>query len=224
MKNFKCLIVCAFMMLFSCSTEETFYHDQVDAANSFSKESLPLPVNNSNPYDWVGERYRETFEQYVKVGDYASKEQLEATVNKDFLEDNNLLGKQTAPSAYQSYKEDSNTNDPWQTLQNIIANSGLTPAAQASLLDFIDAILVIQGDGYGVLYDYIIGYESLVVEDISFTERDKQVILNFTSLVRHGSYSYSTLTVTTETEPDDDWNNAIGNLIGYMEIALAENP
>src|SRR5690606_16637940 len=141
-----------------------------------------------------------------------------------FLESNNLLEKRTSPSAYQGNKKDSDTNDPWQKLQDIIAKSGLTPTAQVSLLDFIDAILVILDDGYGVLYDYIIGYESLVSDHISFTERDKQVIQTFTSLVRHGSYSYSTLTVTTETEPDDDWDNTIGNLIGYMEIALGENP
>lgn len=219
MKIFKCSMACALMILFSCSTEETFYLDQVDTTDPFSKELLPLPNNNNNPYDWVGELYRQTFEQYMMTGNYSSREQLERAVSEYFLENNALTGKEPVPALHQSNKMDGE-----QTLEGIISGSGLSPAAQANLLDFIETVLVVQDDGYGVLYGYFTGYESLVTGNLSFTERDKQVILTFTSLVRYGSYPYSTVNTATEDEPDDDWNNTVGNMIGYIEIALAENP
>lgn len=218
MKIFKCSMACALMILFSCSTEETFYHGQVDATDPFSKESLPLPNNSNNPYDWVGELYRQMFEQYMKSGDYSSLEQLTVAVNGYFLENNTLSGKGPFPALQQGNKVDGG-----QTLEGIISGSGLSPAAQANLLDFTETVMAVQDDGYGALYGYIIGYESLVTGNLSFTERDKQVILTFTSLVRYGSYPYSTVSTATEDEPDDDWNNTVGNMIGYIEIALAVN-
>lgn len=221
MKNLKYVIVCAVMLLFSCSTEETFYQEGIDTTNPFLEGSSSLPGNDKNPYDRVGKHYREALEQYLKTGNHAYREQLEKEINENFMGNNNLVERR---AVYHGNKMSLVTDDPQQILQDIIANSGLTLIAQTSLLDFIDIILTIQDDGYGVLYNYIIGYESIVIDHTSLTERDKQVILTFSSLVRQAFYSYSMENMTTGDEPDDDWNNTIGNIIGYLEIALAENP
>ncbi len=146
MKKFTCLIAGAVMILFSCSTDETLYHDTVGTSNVLSQELHFSPNNNKNPYDPVGELYRRALKQYVKTGKAPSQHQLETEINS-LLPDGRLPGKRPVPATTQSHKTEAVSDHSWQTLETMISGSGLSPAAQAGLLDFIETLLVIQYDG-----------------------------------------------------------------------------
>lgn len=222
MKNLIYLTIVS-ILLFSCSTEEPFYHGGTDVPQSASKDHHLMPHNNNNPYDRIGLQHRETLGHYLKNTGNAGQ-QGSVGAQAPFTDKNSLLGKGPTKAMLQSSKTTLDVYDPWQALEEMIANSGLTSAAQSSLIDFIDTVMLIRKEGYGALYDYIIGYEFLTMGHPSFTRYDKSTILTFTSLVRHGTYAHSMASTDTEGEPDDDWNNTIGNIIGYLEIALTENP
>ncbi|RNL88482.1 hypothetical protein ED312_08520 [Sinomicrobium pectinilyticum] len=222
MKKFACLIAGAVMMLFSCSTDETLYHDTVGTSNALSQELHFSPDNNKNPYDPVGELYRRALKQYVKTGKVPSQHQLEMEINS-LLPDGRLPGIRPVPATTQSHKTETVSDDSWQTLEVIISGSGLSPAAQAGLLDFIETLLVIQYDVDQALHNYITGYESLVMGHPSLTETDKRVVLTFTALVRHASYpDMDEEPVVILTEQDDDWDYSMGNIVSFMIIALED--
>lgn len=223
MKKFTCLIAGAVMILFSCSTDETLYHDTVGTSNVLSQELHFSPNNNKNPYDPVGELYRRALKQYVKTGKAPSQHQLEMEINS-LLPGGRLPGKRPVPATTQSHKTETVSDDSWQTLETMISDSGLSPAAQAGLLDFIETLLVIQYDGDQALHNYITGYESLVMGHPSLTEVDKQVVLTFTALVRHASYpDMDEEPVVILTEQDDDWDYSMGNIVSFMIIALEDS-
>ena len=222
MKKFTCLIAGVVMMLFSCSTDETLYHDTVGTSNVLSQELHFSPNNDKNPYDQVGELYRRTLKQYVKTGKAPSQHQLETEINS-LLPNGRLPGKRPVPTTTQSHKTEAVSDHSWQTLETMISGSGLSPAAQASLLDFIETLLVIQYDGAQALHNYITGYESLVMGHPSLTEVDKRIILTFTALVRHASYpDMDEEPVVMLTEQDDDWDYSMGNIVSFMIIALED--
>ncbi|SFB79838.1 hypothetical protein SAMN04487891_102394 [Flagellimonas taeanensis] len=218
MKNVAYFIAGAALMLFSCSTDETLYHNGRDVPNSLSGQLPPLPENDSNTYDLIGEIYREALDRYLKTGGIPNLNQLRVEMASLFLGHARLPGKRPATPAHQINKMDIAANDPWHTLEEIIVNSHLTSGAQASLLDFIGTVLVPQYDGHDILYSYITGYESLVMEDADLTEEDKRVILTFSSLVRHNSL----FTITKEGDPDDDWDNMVANMIDFIIIAMED--
>ena len=220
MKNVTCFIASAVLMLFSCSTDDTFYHNEEDVSKSLSRQLPPPPYNDSNPYDLIGKIYREALDSYLKTGGHADPNQLGGEMASPFLDHARLPGKRPATPAHQMNKLDVATDDPWHTLEEIIVNSHLTPGAQASLLNFIETVLALQYDGYEILYTYITEYDSLIMDHSDLTKEDKRVILTFSSLVRHNAHF--TIRTTEEEDPDDDWDNMVANMIDFILMAIED--
>ncbi|MBC9797597.1 hypothetical protein [Sinomicrobium weinanense] len=205
MKNFKYALASVILMFCACTTDDALYHD-LNTQDIHHRTSV-IPWNNTNPYDGVGERYREALDRYIDMNNIE------------------LSGKHTVRLADLGNKPYTITDDPLLALKEIITNSHLTLAAKTSLVDFIETILTLPHDPYEVLYTTITRYESLMTDHPRFSAEDKRVILTFTSLVRHSFYSYSTVdTNTEEEEPDDDWDNMVANMIDFILVALDENP
>ena len=209
-------------MLFSCSTDETLYHNEGDLPKPLSKQLSPLPDNDSNPYDLIGGTYREAVDRYLKTGGHSTPDQLGSKMASLFLGHARLPRKRPATTAHHINKMDIAADDPWHTLEEILVNSHLTPGAQASLLDFIETVLILQYDGLEVLYTYITGYESMIMDHPGLTGEDQRVILTFSSLVRHTSQF--NMRTTGEEDPDDDWDNMVANMIDFILMAMDGTP
>jgi hypothetical protein len=107
----------------------------------------------------------------------------------------------------------------WQTFHAEIADSGLSQKARTSLLDFIHTIGKIQHEGYLFFYDSMVSYEAQIMHDTIMTDLDKQIILSFTSVIRHGNYPNMTIQATTGVE-DEDWDLSIPNAFGAVQTIL----
>ncbi|WP_268224962.1 hypothetical protein [Sinomicrobium oceani] len=205
MKNFKYAFASVILMLCACTTDDALYHDL--NTQEIHHSTSVIPWNNTNPYDSVGGKYREALDRYIGINNIE------------------LSGKHAVRIADVGNKPYTITDDPLLDLKEIITNSHLTLAAKTSLVDFIETFLTLPHDPYEVLYTAITRYEFLVINHPRFSAEDKRIILTFTSLVRHGFYSYSTVSTNTEEEePDDDWDNMVANMIDFILVALDENP
>tara|TARA_R110002020_G_scaffold113688_1_gene261521 strand:+ start:9529 stop:10119 length:591 start_codon:yes stop_codon:yes gene_type:complete len=192
----------------------------MDNPYSLQTEPSTAPWNHDNAYDSIGRSYWErlnSFESQIA----GISESLDQKINEQVDAPSDRRDKNYGSPVNPSDKYAMATIDSIQDLEAIITGSDLTLEAQDSLLDFAVALLDMQDEGYGDLYDFIISYEAMVAAHTTFTERDKQVILTFSSLVRYAAYPGSTsMTEDGDEEEDEDWDLSVGNIMQYILIAL----
>ncbi|MEH6680367.1 MAG: hypothetical protein V7724_07445 [Sediminicola sp.] len=218
MKMFICTLAGTALILFSCSTDGEHYPHSIDNPYSLQKVPSTAPWNNENAYDPIGRSYWEALSSSKHGGMVTG---LGQKINGIASTSSERPNKKKLSPSHPSNKYAIATIDSIQDLQSIITGSDLTLEVQDSLFDFAMDVLDIQYDGYGTLYDFIIGYEAMVAAHTTFTERDKQVILTFSSLVRHAPYPGNTTMSEDEDEEDDeDWDLSVGNIMQYIQIAL----
>lgn len=193
MKKFIGTLVGAVLLFLACSPDVENHHPLQEDGSVSHLERLPLsPGNGDNPYDHRGRMYREALLLYLN-----------------------------APAVATSKGPGAETGDSgtWQDLTSLLADSGLGTGAQASLLGFIETLLALQPEGYAVLYDTLVDFETGVMGCPEFTGLDKQVLLSFASLVRHAAYPSENVRTPPEVE-DEDWDLSVANFMTMVQLAL----
>lgn len=212
MKTLKKLSVLTAILLFSCSTSDE------PIVEFYDPESNPTM---ENPYNGIGL----VFQRFLNI--YQARKELNIhEINKQLLHilDDDIIIHMSKSNKIAPYQESETPTDE-TSLFDLIDNSSLSEFAKVSLYDFIQALISYNGAPVAVVLQEIDSYESTVLNNSNFTAIDQQVILTFIALVKNtgGDQNTQPLDEPEDPEEDDDWEIIIGNLFGYLSIALSQS-
>ena len=152
-----------------------------------SKSRVEIPANSDNPFDVDGQvLYKQGSYPILKIS------QKGIVTNK--------VGSSDANSG-SSGKVLVILSD---SFSEIIANWDATVEAKLSFSRFINSLLFLSKteEPYEILYDFIVDYEASILTNETFSEKDKEVILTNSSVVRYETYEES---ITPPKNKDPDW-------------------
>jgi hypothetical protein len=217
-KLYSCLLILTF---FTSCTDDSNSNQEVDndtIANRAINEVLPL--NNSNPYDNVGQLHDHLFETYYAnenlpsdINGIISKVESIANSDSTFISIKKSNYQTVSQSRVQYILEHKNT-----CVSDIISNSSMTAAAKMSLTEFINSLVVffpteLNGD---VLSDFVIKYENTIIANPLLTTNDKRIMLITTSIARHSTYMARK---KPKRNTDPDWTILVGHVTAAAEGA-----
>jgi hypothetical protein len=177
--------------------------------------AVVYPENQANPYDIAGQLHNDITEAYLNsvpittttANTIAAVEAI-ANANPAFL--SVKPGSYVSPTAA---RIDYITGNEVTAASQIIANAALSQKAKLSLSDFIDTLMDYREANvpYETIYQYIIAYETMVVNDTLLTANDKKIMLTTSSISRYGFY------LRKKRPRDRDWDISWGNIVAGIE-------
>ena len=179
-----------------------------------------IPGNAANPYDEAGWIHNELFETYYES---ANKPTTMAGVLSlvQAIADSNPNFKAIKTETYHAVSAERIQyllNNKDACFATILASSTLSASAKLSLSNFVTSLhekFAIESS-CDVLYNYVVAYESLVLDNPTFDSRDKQVILTTTSVVRHTVYLAKK---KPKKNTDPDWTILILHIAAVVDGA-----
>jgi len=212
------------LALSSCSNDTTLSVNDTSSVFTENQNELThragdiMPANSDNPYDSAGRIHNELLETY-----YASEnlpQSISAIANR-------VLFIANEHSEFEGMKSSSYHTVSAERIQYIISHSDtivseivngleMTLQAKLSLESFINSMLLLadKEDSCEGQYEYVVAYETDILINPLFTERDKQIILTTTSITRHSTYRVNK---RPKKNTDPDWGIFVGRIIGAAE-------
>ena len=182
-------------ILQSCSTDSLSSQENLPTgfekvklnATKNSKSRVEIAANSANPFDDEGQAlYKQGSYPILKISRKGS------VTSKVKSSDSNSV----ASSKVLVILSDS--------LSEIFANWDVSVEAKVSFSRFINSLLFLSKteEHYEVLYDFIIHYEASILTSETFSDKDKEVILTNSSVVRYETYEES---IRPPKNKDPDW-------------------
>ncbi len=206
------------VLLISCSipdeiTEETEVITKLNEV--LLKNSELIPQNNANEYDSIGILQNHLLDIYLSANhNHTSIEEVNDEIQSLIFVGTGLFN--SIPTHLVVDQIIDIMNSPESSLNTIISNSHLTNEAKSNLTDFIDSLLLLQDEEYEDIYQFIIFYESSVIENRLLNNEDKRVILITSSIARHSIYY-------ERNQNDKDWEVSVGNITAAVYGALEDS-
>jgi len=199
------------LALTSCEAEDS---ETIPQTELMAREAS-FPDNPANPYDAAGRLYTDITEAYILNGTTVGTTAGAIAITESLAESNTDYlaikpGSYLSPTAMRiDYIA---THGKFAT-DEAIATAGLTIKAGQSLTAFLDDLMDYDAaTDYGILYDYIVKYETSVLTDPMLTSYDQRILLTTSSIARHGFY------LKKKKRPRDrDWDISWGNITGGIE-------
>ncbi len=205
MKNFLLCIVLSFLVI-SCSSESDFNNsvnpNSVAIALQFKSS---IPQNSANPFDTEGKKYFDLLNMYSKSNKVPNS-------SKGVTEQIQFLSKNYGSTSFSKRSTIPFTpeqvtlimGDPINQLRVILESCSLSTGVKHYLMNFVQALIEKQGLEYPELYQYIIFYETEIIESTLLNEDEKETILTVSSISRYALYVDS-------KHKDRDWETSVGN-------------
>lgn len=217
MKKFSLWIIALIFpfLLISCTDELVIEPEtRVLSNEAIHRSDLLVPQNNTNPYDTIGRIQNMVLDIYLSADhNHSTIEEINEEI--EFITNtfsNTSIGSiSSVPSPVGVIINI--VNSPENSLNTIIANSYLTNQAKLSLSGFINSLLLLQDEEYENIHEFIITYESSIIENMALNNEDKRVILTTSSIARHSFY-YG------KKRKDKDWETSVGNIAASVSGAL----
>ena len=219
MKTFySCLFILTFII--SCDSDSEIASQRTVNSITTNRIVSELPGNIDNPYDEAGWVHNEIFESYYASG--IKPTTISGIVDRvEILADANVNFKAIKTATYHNvsaarvqYILDNKSS----CVKDVISNSSLTTGAKFSLTTFINSLVATfeTESNCDVLYNYVAAYEKNIINDASFTARDKQIMLITTSVARHTAYLAKK---RPKKNTDPDWTVLILHLAAVLDGA-----
>ena len=219
MKNiYSCLLILTFFA--SCNNDLDTVKEGAATTIGHRTISETLPLNTSNPYDYVGQLHDELFESYYASGNLptsvsgiANRVEAIANENTQF----NAI-KSSTYHAVSSERLQYILDHKSTYLTDVITASSMTAKAKLSLSTFINSLVVVfdTETNCDVLYQFVADYETEIIGDPLLTEKDKQIMLTTTSIGRHSAYLAKK---KPKKNTDPDWTILIVNVVAAADGA-----
>lgn len=223
MKSISISLVSLVLITFSCTTDTVISEKTTltkTAENSLKKTTSSQKTrtveNPANKYDFAGKLHNDILEIYLNEKHQFSTasrigQQLNDIVNaKPNLVNLNLQINQSGSLE----KCQDIISDPHMQFEDLLAKSPLTQSAKISFSGFMDSLNFMETENNETIHQFIISYESNVMENLKFNDEDKRIILITTSIVRY-SFNYKV------PRKDKDWESSVGNRTAAFSGAIS---
>lgn len=202
----KTILVCIITFLFfiSCSPESDFETAMPPSNYEQKTERLKSPANPSNPYDFKGEKLYESLQLYHQ--ERQSPRSVSDVKGQMRFITESLGRKSTASGRLILFTDEiveSIMEDPDNSMILIVQNSILQVYAKNHLISFLQDLIIKRQDEFSLTYDYIVDYETAVLNDTVFSSEEVETILTVASISRYSLYS-------AEERKDRDWETNVG--------------
>jgi len=190
----KTLYSCLFILTFfiSCDDDATIATPNVVNSRITGRIATELPGNTANPYDEAGWIHNELFETYYESSTKPTT--IAGVISRvEAIADSNSNFKVIKTASYHPVSEERIQyllDHKGTCVSEVIANSTLSSNAKLSLSNFmvsLDEKFAVE-TSCDLLYNYVAAYEKTVVDNATFTSKDKQLMLTTTSIARHTVY------------------------------------
>ena len=205
MKNYLLCAILSFATI-SCSTESDVDPSLTSDSNlSKLNTKSQVPHNNANPFEGRGKEYFDLLTIYLdnnKVPNSAT----EMTEQIQFMFQN-YDTKQYASRSTASLTSKQVAmvlSEPEKQLIAILESCSLRLEVRKELIHFVQALLAQQYSEYLEQYNYIVSYETKILENTTMSADEKETILSVTSVSRYALYANS-------KHRDRDWEISVGN-------------
>jgi hypothetical protein len=203
----KTILLCIIALIFfiSCSADS-----ELEAADPLSIRTTRMeadrnyPGNLANPFDVKGKKIYEALKQYY-LGQQSPNSISELAGQIRFISEQldrkgGITGKLIP---FTDELVESIMNDPDNSMILIVQNSILQQYAKTSLIDFLEQLILERQQEFALTYNYILSYESAVLNDTGFTSEETETILTVASISRYSLYS-------EQERKDRDWEVIVG--------------
>ena len=209
MKNYFIYYVLFFAFI-SCDSAESLTDRSVSTTVSMDLQHRGevLPFNPQNPYDSIGVFHNDLVASY-----YAHEvvptdlDRIIAMIEADALDHPFFLRLAPSGGPFVLSTEVSDVlTDPEPALSGYVGGSVLGSAAQACLHHFVDSVrlFAVTDANYAAFYKYVVDYEAFVISHFLFSQEEKRVLLQITSIARHNAYQ-KRKRPKKNTDLDWDW-------------------
>lgn len=194
------------VFLTSCSADDLTEH--YNESGTVLNKSLINPENNTNEYDFIGILQNDILEAYLSGNhNHQSVEEIAEEIQSLIYHYSNI------ELMNLNIEEITNIIDsPEDTLNTVILDSHLSSEAKTRLTGFINSLLYLLRDEYENQYEFIVLYESSIIEDSLLNNEDKRVILTTTTILRYSLYD--------DDRKDKDWETSVGHITAAVSGAL----
>lgn len=181
--------------MISCTSD----NDLIEATNTVNvtpqyaaRQGNELPVNPKNTFDGAGEIYYEVLESYfannnttLNTAEILHEVNSIAEGNSRFVQFKGSIYLTSVPNVVQPI-----ISNPSGSVPYIIHRTGMSPAAKSSLSSFLQHLgnRCKNDNSYDSIYDFIVSYETNVIDNSAFDVREKQIILTTSSISRFATF------------------------------------
>ncbi len=199
------------VMLLACTNETDQLNTVATQKNTYLKALGNNAGNENNPYDALGQSYRNGLSLYKEGG------------HKPNNYENLLLLIQNLSGGASETTVDSTTlqllascmNTPDAALKQVLQSPWLSPSAVTILTDFFDSYDLLASKPFGKAYSDIIAIENSTLNSPGLSDEEQRIIFVVTSITRY-SLHHSCC-------EDTDWGKSVGNIIAALAGALESN-
>lgn len=223
MRNFKSInfainaFFCSLILtlFFACSSDAEYQQPSVHSNTQIAQvyRIAAYPDNLDNPYEISGQLFSEIAEEYLDQEFNPDSTQI--IINRvQSIANSNLTYYSLLPYNYET--PNSSVIDSILAIKNpaqynIDQTSILSSQAELKLKNFLDTLSVFNGNKteVEVIITYIFSYESLIIADITFNQKEKEILLTTSSIVRHAFFFAKR---KPKKNKDKDWDISWGNM------------
>lgn len=204
MKNFLLCLVLSFSFI-ACSTDTDLSESQNTASLKNANNNLVAPQNKANPFDSVGKQYYDALMLYRQKNQFPNSIS-EITAQIKFVTKEITGTSLTARNVIPFTDEivESIMADPDNSMIAIVQGSTLSVGAKATVVDFLQGLMLQRDEEFSLIYNYVVSFESTIIANTTLTTDDKDTILTIASISRYSLYSEA-------ERKDRDWETSVGS-------------
>lgn len=203
-------IVLTSILCFACSDDTEQMLTNSHHKTTFLKLGVAKIDNPANPFDTVGQSYRDYLNIY-KLGAYSPQSYSDVRTIVNAL----TLGQGVGNSQETQLLLAGCFNAPISTTTALLQASGLSDKAKTVLSDFILDYDRLSQQSFNTAYDEIVLLEGSVSTSAVLTTNEKRIIFSLTAMTRYSLYHSCC--------EDTDWEKSVGHIVAAMAGTLESN-
>lgn len=205
MKTFLLCITASFLFI-SCSADSDIESSRPTSGSLQNSESKDQSFNaGGNPFDLKGQKVYESLKVFYQTNQSPNSamelaEQIRFVLNS--VQNKKGITNRLIP--FTDEMVEAILSDPDNSMILIVQNSTLQTYAKNNLINFLQNLISKRQEEFTITNNYILGYESDVLNDTIFTTEETETILTVASISRYSLY-------TEEERKDKDWDILVGS-------------
>lgn len=204
------VVVLTSILCFACSddTEQmlTKSHNKV----TFLKSGVATIDNPANPFDAIGQSYRDYLDTY-KSGAYSPQSYSDVCTIVNMLS----AGQTVDNSLETELLLAACVSTPISTTSALLQASGLSDKVKTVLYDFILDYDRLAQQSFSEAYNDIVLLEGSVLSSTVLSTNEKRIIFSVTAMTRYSLYHSCC--------EDTDWEKSVGHIVAAMAGAMESN-
>lgn len=195
------LAIFAGAFMSSCTEDE--YSMENGSEIEYSYKTTMSPVNRLNPNDSIGVLHNIHLDSIISLlcDNYADANAIHPDTLHQFVE-NYFLNIYDRDIIKEVFKDTDNTLNDNQSIDSVLTELKFSEDAKEIVFSLLKTIEGMENKGYSPYYEVICKVEEDILSNQSFTTTEEQILLSFTSVLRHSLYYWYEPISLAKSTPD----------------------